>query len=247
MKMTGNTMLISGGTSGLGLGLALRFHEAGNTVIVAGRRTDRLDAIAAEHGIDGVVLDVADPASIAACVDTVTARYPQLNVLVNMAGIMVPEDVLDPGSLAVAESTVATNLLGPIRMQTALLPFLTAKEDAVVMNVSSGLAFVPLPFTPTYCATKAAIHSYTESLRVQLAGTPVQVIELIPPHVRTALLGSEDDERAMPLDEFLSEAMALLEARPDAGYVMVERVKRQRFAEVDGAYDAVLALQSSGG
>lgn len=145
------------------------------------------------------------------------------------SGSLTPADADETSNdLAVAESTVATNLLGPIRMLNAFAPFLVGRDDAVVMNVSSGLAFVPLPITPTNSATKAAIHSFTESLRVQLADTPVQVIELIPPLVRTALMGSENDERGMPLDDYLSEGMALLQAQPDAEQILVERVKRQR-------------------
>ncbi len=197
MKTTGNTILITGGTSGIGLGLAERFHQGGNTVIVAGRRKDLLDQIAAGHdGIETLILDVTDPASIADAVDTVTAARPELNVLINNAGIMLPENLLDPASAAVAEATVATNLLGPIRMTAVFLPFLAAKPDAAIMNVSSGLAFVPLPFTPTYNATKAAVHSFTESLRVQLAGTPVQVLELVPPAVRTTLMGQRAGDAA---------------------------------------------------
>lgn len=195
MKTTGNTMLITGGTSGIGLGLALRFHEAGNKVIVAGRRKELLDQITADHaGIEAVILDVADPASIAYAHETVTSTYPELNVLVNNAGIMLPENLLAPGSLQVAEDTVTTNLLGPIRLLDAFLPFLVKKDDAVVMNVSSGLAFVPLPITPTYNATKAAIHSFTESLRIQLTDTSVQVMELVPPAVRTTLMGQQESK-----------------------------------------------------
>jgi short-subunit dehydrogenase involved in D-alanine esterification of teichoic acids len=151
MKTTQNTMLITGGTSGLGLGLAQRFHAAGNTVIVAGRRADLLDEIVSAHpGMESLVLDVSDPDSIAAAYATATAAHPDLNVLINMAGIMLPENLLDGSALATAEDTIATNLLGPIRMLNAFLPFLVTKDDAVIMNVSSGLAFVPLPFTPTY-------------------------------------------------------------------------------------------------
>lgn len=248
MKMTGNTIVVTGGTSGIGQGLAVRFHEAGNTVIVAGRRKDQLDAIVAEHpGMEAVALDVADPASIAGCHETVTQRYPQLNVLVNMAGIMRREPVLDPASVEVAEATIATNLLGPIRMLGAFLPHLAQQDDAVVVNVSSGLAFVPLPLTPTYSASKAAIHSYTEALRAQLADTGVQVIELVPPLVGTALMGPEQqtNPQAMPLDDYLTEAMSLLRDQPDAAEILVERVKRLRFAQVDGTYDEILALHGA--
>jgi short-subunit dehydrogenase involved in D-alanine esterification of teichoic acids len=174
----------------------------------------------------------------------VTRAHPELNVLVNMAGIMLPEDLHDSGFLATAESTIATNLLGPIRMLAAFIPFLTQKQDAAILNVSSGLAFVPLPMTPTYNATKAAIHSFTESLRVQLADTGVQVLELVPPAVRTALMGQENSEQAMPLADFLTEAMALLRDQPEAKEVLVENVKFLRFAEANGSYDNVLALLS---
>lgn len=245
MKTTNNTILITGGTSGIGLGLALRFHQAGNKVIVAGRRKELLDAITAEHdGIEALVLDVADPASIADAYDTVTREHPDLNVLINMAGIMQPEDLRDPGFLPTAESTITTNLLGPIRMLAAFIPFLTQKTEAAIINVSSGLAFVPLPITPTYNATKAAIHSFTESLRVQLADTPVQVLELIPPAVRTTLMGQQDSEQAMPLEDFLTEAMTILQTQPEAEEILVENVKFLRFAEANGSHDNILAMLS---
>lgn len=245
MKITGNTILVTGGTSGIGLGLATRLARAGNKVIVAGRRKELLDRIAAEHdGIEAVVLDVTDPASIASAHDTVTRTHPELNVLVNMAGVMLPENLLEQDSLAVAETTVAANLLGPIRMLYAFLPTLLQQDDATVLNVSSGLGFVPLPATPTYSATKAAVHMFTESLRVQLDGTSVQVIELIPPAVRTTLMNQENDERSMPVEEFLSEVMHLLETRPDAKEIVVERAGFLRHAEANGTYDGVLAMLS---
>ena len=250
MKTTDNTILITGGTSGIGLGLALRLHEAGNKVIITGRRKNLLDQIAADHpGIDTIVLDVTDPASIAHTRETVTSTYPDVNVLVNNAGIMLIENLADPDSLPdalrVAEDTVTTNLLGPIRLVNALLPHLTAKDDAAIINVSSGLAFVPLPATPTYNATKAAIHSFSESLRIQLADTSVRVIELVPPAVRTTLLGQQDDERAMPLEDFLTETMTLLQTQPDAKEILVEPVKFLRNAPSNGSYDKVLDLLSS--
>ena len=152
MKTSGNTILLTGATSGIGLGLALRWHDAGNTVVVAGRRQDRLDQIVAEHpGIEAVQLDVTDPASIAACAADVTTRFPQLNVLVNNAGVMMGEDLLDPGSVATAEATISTNLLGLIRVTSAFTAFLAAQPEATIVNTSSGLAFVPLAVTPTYC------------------------------------------------------------------------------------------------
>jgi uncharacterized oxidoreductase len=246
MKTTGNTILITGGTSGIGLGLALRLHEAGNKVIVAGRRKELLDQITTEHpGIEALVLDVADPASITRAAGTLAASHPQLNVLVNNAGVMRPENLLDPACLPVAEDHVTTNLLGPIRMTYAFLPHLVTRDDAVVVNVTSALAFVPWQVTPTYAATKAALHSFTESLRVRLAGTPVQVIEVVPPGVQTTLMGQQDDENSMPLDEFLTETLTLLDAQPDAKEIVVERAKFARYAEVTGTYDQVLAMLSS--
>lgn len=245
MNMTGNTILVAGGTSGIGLEFARRFHAAGNKVIVAGRRQHLLDAIAAEHGIEGEVLDITDDTSIRQLFDTVATKHPELNVLIAMAGIMEPETVLDPGSLEVAERTIATNLLGPIRLVHAFAPLLVEQQDAAILTVTSGLAYVPLPITPTYSAAKAAIHSFTESLREQLRETSVQVIEITPPLTRTTLMGAgTDNERAMPLDDFVSEAMSLLESQPDAPQILVERVKRQRFAEATGNYDQVFAMQA---
>jgi short-subunit dehydrogenase involved in D-alanine esterification of teichoic acids len=248
MKMTGNTILITGGTSGIGLGLALRLHEAGNKVIVAGRRKELLDSITTDHpGIESLVLDVADPASIARAAETVAAGHPELNELVNNAGIMLLENLLDPADLRIAEDHVTVNLLGTIRMTYAFLPLLVGKDDAVVMNVSSALAFVPLPVTPTYNATKAALHSFSESLRVQLADASVQVIEVAPPGVRTTLLGQQDDENSMPLEDFLDETLTLLRDQPDAKEIVVERARFVRDAEASGTYDNVLAMLSNVG
>ncbi|MFI1927531.1 MULTISPECIES: SDR family oxidoreductase [unclassified Streptomyces] len=247
MRTTGNTVLVTGGTSGIGLGLALRLHEAGNKVIVAGRRKELLDEITTGHpGIEALVLDVADPASIARARETVASAHPELNVLVNNAGIMLRENLLDPADLGVAEEHVVVNLLGTIRMTYAFLPLLQGKEDAAVVNVTSALAFVPLPVTPTYSATKAALHSFSESLRVQLsgAGAGVRVIEVAPPGVRTTLLGQQDDENAMPLDDFLTETLTLLRERPDAREIVVERARPVRDAAANGTYDDVLAMLS---
>jgi uncharacterized oxidoreductase len=247
MKMTGNTILLTGGTSGIGLGLAVRLHEAGNKVIVAGRRKKLLDDITAEHpGIDALVLDVADPDSIARAGETVAASHPGLNVLVNNAGIMLKENLLDAASLSVAEDHVTTNLLGTIRMTYAFLPMLVSKDDAVIMNVTSALAFVPFPITPTYSGTKAALHSFSQSLRVQLAGADagVHVIEVVPPSVRTTLLGQQDDDQAMPLDDFLTEILELLRANPDAKELVIERARFLRDAQANGSYDNVLAMLS---
>jgi uncharacterized oxidoreductase len=243
MNITDNTIFIAGGTSGIGLGLALRFQGAGNRVIVGGRRTALLAQIAAEHpGIETVVIDTADPDSITTAAADVLRRFPELNVLVAMAGIMEPEDVHTADFLPTAERTVITNLLGPIRLIAAFTHALAARPNAAILMVSSGLAFVPLPLTPTYNATKAAIHSLSRGIRVQLADTSVQVIELIPPAVRTALMGQENAENAMPLDAYLEETIALLQAQPDAHEIVVDTVRPLRDAETNGSYDHVLAL-----
>lgn len=244
MQISGNTVFIPGSTSGIGLALALALAERGNTVIVGGRRTDLLEKIAAEHpGIDTVRIDTADPASIREAVEQVVTRHPDLNVLVTMAGVMRVEDWRDPASfLDSAESIVTTNLLGPIRLVAALIGHLQKQPAATIMTVSSGLAFVPLAVTPSYNATKAAIHMLSESLRLQLAGTSVEVVELVPPAVRTSLLpGQENSEFAMPLDDFVAEVVHLLETRPDATEVLVERVGFLRHAEARGDYDQVVA------
>ncbi|MGF6896301.1 putative oxidoreductase [Nocardia sp. GAS34] len=246
MKTTGNTIFLAGGTSGIGLGLALRFRELGNKVIVSGRRKELLDRLALEYpGLETVVLDVADPDSITAVAEQVTAAYPELNVVITMAGIMLPENLLDPGHVATAEATVATNLLGTIRVSTAFTPHLAAKAEAAIVTVSSGLAFVPLAITPTYNATKAAVHSYTQSLRLQLADTGIQVIEVIPPAVRTALMNQENNERALPLDDYLAETMAILRDDPDADEVIVKGVEFLRFAERSGAYEQTRTVLNS--
>ena len=245
MNISGNTVFIPGATSGIGLGLALRLQAKGNTVIVGGRRTDLLRQIAAEHpGFGTIAINTTDPASITAARDELATRYPALDTLITMAGIMEPEDLRDPASLDVAERTVEVNLLGPIRLIHAFLPGLLAQPTATVMTVSSGLAYVPLPATPTYNATKAAIHSFTESLRVQLFKSDVQVIELVPPATRTTLMNQQNSEVAMPLEDFLDEVMSLLEADPKAEQILVERVKWQRNAVAEGRYADVLGVLS---
>ena len=244
MDISGNTIFIPGATSGIGLALALALRDRGNTVIVGGRRTGLLDEIAAANpGLDTVTIDTADPASIAAAADRVLARHPDLNVLVTMAGVMRIEDWRSPDTfLASAEEVVTTNVLGPIRLIAAFVEHLRQRDDATILTVSSGLAFVPLRVTPSYNASKAAMHMLSESIRLNLAGTGVRVLELVPPAVRTELLpGHDTNETAMPLDEFVSEVMSLLEAQPDATEIQVERVKFLRHAEARGDYDKGVA------
>ncbi|MEU9057568.1 SDR family NAD(P)-dependent oxidoreductase [Streptomyces sp. NPDC048430] len=243
MNISGNSIFIPGSTSGIGLALALELRARGNTVIVGGRRAELLERIAAEHpGIDTVQIDTTDPASIASAAKQVLAGHPDLNVLITMAGVMHVEDWRDPASfLASAESTVATNVLGPIRLIAAFVEHLQTRPDATIMTVSSGLAFTPLKVTPSYNASKAAIHMLSESIRLQFADTSVKIIELEPPSVRTALLpGQEDSESAMPLDAFIAETVELLDTRPDAREIQVERVKYLRFGEARGDYDQVV-------
>jgi uncharacterized oxidoreductase len=186
--------------------------------------------------------DIEDPAAIRAFAARVAAEFPALNVLFNNAGIMRPENLLaQQDDLGDAEATVATNLLGPIRLTAALLPLLRKQPHATILNVSSGLAFVPLALTPAYCATKAAIHSYTQSLRHQFRETPIEVLELIPPYVATNLMGGADDPHAMPLEKFIAEVMAILKTQPTPAEICVDTVKPLRFAVEGGHYDAVFA------
>jgi uncharacterized oxidoreductase len=241
MKTTGNTILITGGGSGIGRGLAEAFHALGNKVIIAGRRKQALDATTtANPGIASLTLDIAGPAKIRSFAVEVAKRYPALNVLINNAGIMRVEKLkAQQEDLADAESMIATNLLGPIRLTAALLPLLQKQAYSAIMNVSSGLAFVPLAPTPTYCATKAAIHSYTQSLRWQLRRSTTEVLELVPPYVATDLLNGASDPRAMPLSKFIAEVMEILKTQPAAVEICVENVKFLRFAAESGHYDAV--------
>jgi uncharacterized oxidoreductase len=238
MKITDNTILITGGGSGIGRALAEAFHRLANQVIIAGRGQKSLDeTIAANPGMKSVTLDVSGPKSVQSFAGQATKDYPSLNVLINNAGIMQPEDLLEkPDDLSTAEKTITTNLLGPIRLTSALLPLLRKQPRATIMTVSSGLAFVPLAMTPTYCATKAAIHSYTQSLRYQLKATNVEVIELIPPYVQTTLMGDQqaNDPNAMPLEEFITEVMDILQSQPNAKEICVKRVYPLRFAAEGG-------------
>ena len=245
MNMTGHTILVTGGGSGIGRALAEQFYASGNAVIVAGRRHEALNEVAAANpGIDTLVLDVADAAAIAAAAAELARTHPKLNVVVHNAGIMRAEDVTsDPYDIADAEATIATNLLGPIRLTAALLPQLKRQPSATIITVSSGLAFVPLTATPTYSATKAAIHSWSQSLREQFRETAIKVIEIAPPAVATDLMpGHAENPRSMPLEEYIAETMAQLEAQAPEN--LVERVKPLRFAERDGKYQEVFAMMN---
>lgn len=239
MRQTGNTILITGGTSGIGRALAERFHAAGNSVIIAGRRRALLDEVtAANPGMIGYEADMTDAGAIATFAQEVIAAHPALNILINNAGIMRVEDASKARNLKDAEETIVTNLLAPIRLSNALVDHLAAQEDAAIVNLTSGLAFVPMVATPTYNATKAAIHSYTQSLRVQLEGK-VEVIELAPPAVQTDLTpGQSTREGYMPLQDFIDEVMAQFAVQPTPHEIMVQRVLFLRNAEKEGRFDA---------
>ncbi len=249
MRPNGNKILVTGGASGIGLALAQALQAAGNTVIIAGRRQAALDAAVAAHpGLIGMALDVTDANAIAGFAARVIQDHPDLNVLVNNAGIMRAEDLTaGPVDTSVAEDTIATNLMGPIRLTAALLPHLGGQAAATIINVTSGLAFVPLAITPTYSATKAALHSYTQSLRHQLRDTGVEVLELAPPMVQTELMpGQATNPRGMPLDDFVAETMAILQRQPTPDEICVERVGFLRQAEATGALAATFAALNGG-
>ena len=245
MKAKGNTILITGGGSGIGQALAHRFHDLGNSVIVAGRRADALErAINGRRNMQALTLDIEDRSAIEAFAARVIADHPSLNVLINNAGIMRFESLGERRDLADAEATITTNLLGPIRLTDALVEHLAARDHAAIVNVTSGLAFVPLLSTPTYSATKAALHSYTISLREALRGR-VEVIELAPPAVQTGLTpGQENRAGYQPLDAFADEVMTLFTNEPTPPEVLVEKVGPLRFAEKNDMFDQVLAQVS---
>jgi len=243
MNLTSNTILVTGGGSGIGRGLAETLHRAGNRVVIAGRRLDALRAVAdANPGIEYLQLNLAEPDSISRLAAELADRRPGLNVLVNNAGVMQTEDLLtgDPTLAEVADNTVAVNLLGPVRLTTALLPALLGQPHAAIVNVTSDLAFVPKAVAPTYSATKAGLHAYTQSLRRQLRHTPVQVIEIIPPQVETDELAAQQcGPNVMSVDAFVAEAMSLLHSQPDAAEIVVDAAKRLRFAARDAHYDDI--------
>src|SRR6478672_6747128 len=240
MKLTGNTIFITGGGSGIGRGLAEALHRLGNQVIISGRRKGHLaETTKANPGMKSVELDVEDPTSIAGVTKKLIEDYPKLNVLINNAGVMHVDNAAGAVDETILVSTITTNLMGPIRMTAALIDHLKKQERAAVMNVSSVLGFVPLAIAAVYSSTKAAMHSYTLSLRYQLKGTRVRVLELAPPWVQTDLLGSNNEPRAMPLAEFIEETMRVLGT--DADEVLVEQAKQLR--NNDGPNEAAFVTQ----
>lgn len=245
MDTKNNTILITGGGSGIGRGLAEAFHKLGNQVIISGRRTKVLDEVtAANPGMKSLALDIEDPAGVKAFAAELIADFPTLNAVVHNAGIARIENLREQKDVSDAEAMVATNVLGPIRLNAALLPQLLKQRKATVMTVSSGLAFVPMAASPTYSATKAFLHSYTVSLRHQLQGANVQVIELPPPYVQTELGGAAQaaDPRAMPLAEFIAEVMDILTTQPDVKEVVVKRCEPLRYAAETGNFDKAFGM-----
>jgi uncharacterized oxidoreductase len=241
MNLQGNTILITGGSSGIGRGLAEAFHQLGNQVIISGRRQSALDVVTAAHpGMQAVTFDAADPVAIREFAQTMRKKFPKFNILINNAGIQSPENLqAQSEDLTEVEAMVTTNLLGPIRLTAALLPLLHEQSSSTIMNVTSGLAFLPGAFVPTYSATKAAMHSYTLSLRFQLKKTTTEVVELIPPYVQTNLGPNHaTDPRAMRLADFIAEVMTILRSNPAATEIVVDRCKPLRFAAESGRFDA---------
>jgi short-subunit dehydrogenase involved in D-alanine esterification of teichoic acids len=237
VKIANRTVLIVGGTSGIGHGLAHRFKDAGSTVVVGGRSPD------SKEEFETVRIDVTDPASVVRARDEVLDAHPDLDVLVTMAGVMLTEDLRDTSHLAAAETTIATNLVGTIRVIDAFTSHLLGRGAGTMLTVSSGIAFLPFPLMPSYGASKAGVHAYTESLRAQLAGTGVEVAELVPPAIATA--GQEKlKPAALPLDAYLDEVMDLLTAEPTPDEVLVKGVLQHRWAERDGTYAELVARRS---
>jgi uncharacterized oxidoreductase len=227
MQLTNNTLFITGGASGIGRGLAEAFHKLGNKVIIAGRRKALLDeVIAANPGMEGLELDINDPESIDKVAKTLISRHPSLNVLINNAGIMPFDDAAGHIDEATMIGTITTNLMGPIRLTSALIEHLKSQPRAVIINNTSVLAFVPLAGNAVYSATKAALHSYSLSQRFTLRDTSVTVQEIAPPWVNTDLVHKGDDPRAMPLDAFIEETM--LGLATDVPEVIVEAIRPLR-------------------
>ncbi|MDQ0133259.1 putative oxidoreductase [Neorhizobium galegae] len=249
MKMTDNTVLITGGTSGIGRALAEAFHDRGNRVIITGRRQNMLGEITrARPGITGFHLDLDDAGSLASMASAVHDRFPRLNVLIANAGISRTEDMTaEDWDTADAEAMVQTNIIGVLRVVGAFLPLLKQQPASTVMATSSALAFLPRADFPTYCATKSFLHSWLTSLRHQLRRTSVDVLELSPPYVQTELTGAAQaaDPRAMSLATYTSEVMTMLErgCHP-RGELLLERDHARRWAERDGTYDSIFAAMN---
>jgi uncharacterized oxidoreductase len=243
MDITNRTVFIAGATSGIGLELARRFAAAGSTVVVGGRRTDLLDKIAAE-GFATAEIDVTDQGSVDRARDTILSSHPSLDTIVTMSGVMIPEDLRDPAHFRAAEQTIDTNLLGTIRVIDAFTPHLIGRGSGTIITVTSGIGFLPFPVMPTYAASKAAVHAYSEALRAQLDGTGVEVSELVPPAVATTPEQAQRNPHALDLAGFAAEVMDLLQTDPTPHEILVKGVLMHRWAERDGTYDELVAQRS---
>jgi uncharacterized oxidoreductase len=235
MILTGNTIFITGGGTGIGRGLAEALHKLGNKVIISGRRRATLEAVtAANSGIEAVELDIANSESIKKVAAKLIADHPSLNTLINNAGVMLQDDVSTTVDENVLETEIATNLTGTIRLTSALIDHLKKQKRATVVYNSSTLAFTPLAMFAVYSATKAALHSYAMSQRFMLRDTSVAVKEIAPPWVGTGLVGAADDPRAVPLDRFVSDTLNVLAT--DANEILVEEAKIYRNHSGPGEY-----------
>ncbi len=241
MDITSRSVFMVGGTSGIGLELARRFRGAGSAVIVGGRRTDLLAELA-EEGLGTVEIDVTDPDSVTGARQEVLRACPNLDTVVTMSGTGEPEDLWDPAHFTTTETTIAVNVLGTIRVIDAFTPHLLANGSGAIITVSSGIGFLPFPVMPSYGASKAAVHAYTEALRAQLAGTGVEVVELVPPAVATRVGGS--NPHALDLGAYGTEVMNLLAQDPTPHEILVQAVLMHRWAERDGTYDELVAQRS---
>ena len=244
MNLTGNSVLITGGGSGIGRALAIALHLRGNHVLVAGRRTGPLQSLAQDYpGIDWHPLDLTDTECIQRFAAMLEHRRPELNVLINNAGVMALESSIEPDP-ARSESVIATNLSGPVTLTSLLLPSLRNKPNAVIINVTSALAFVPLAIAPAYSASKAGLHAYTEAIRILLQDSGIQVIEVAPPRIATEMDGPARSGSG-DVDAFVTEVLTTLATHPDATEIIVEAARMLRHAEREGRYDVVLAAINS--
>jgi len=216
MKLQGNTILLTGGSAGIGLALAKEFVALGNKVIVTGRNADKLEAARSEvPALETIQSDAADPEAVSALAAQVQERFPEMNVLVNNAGVFIPRNHTGPTEdLVGLTAELDINLAGPIRMVSVFINQLKANRGTIV-NVSSGLAFVPIQLSPVYCATKAALHSYTVTLRQQLKREGVEVVELMPPAVHTDLtagMPEDGDFKIITTEQLVKETFKGLRA-----------------------------------
>jgi uncharacterized oxidoreductase len=251
MHLTGNTILITGSTSGIGRALAVAFHQRENQVIIAGRRRALLAEITAAHpGIRAMPFDAADPRAVDVFAQEVQKQFPELNVLFNNAGISRPEDLTAPiVDLSATRSIIQTNIFGVLQLTAALLPTLKEQSASTIITTSSGLAFMPRASFPTYSASKAFLHSWLQSLRFQLRKTSVEVLELIAPYVQTELTGQSQatDPHAMPLAGYVAEVMQMLgEPISESGEILADRAKALRWAEKNGEYEQLFSARNKG-